>query len=34
VEFTLYYDGILTSNAKPHYRHKIRKHFHEQLKVL
>ncbi len=34
MKFTLYYDGILTSNAKAVYKQKIREHFHNQLKEL
>jgi hypothetical protein len=34
MEFTLYYDGMLTANAKAKYKHKLRKHFHAQLKEL
>jgi hypothetical protein len=34
MEFTLYYEGTLTSNAKAPRKHQIRKVFHEQLKVL
>jgi hypothetical protein len=34
MEFTLYYDGRLTANAKAKYKHELRKHFHAQLKEL
>lgn len=34
MDFTLYYDGILTSNAKAAYKQRIREQFHEQLKEL
>lgn len=34
MEFTLYYDGILTSNAKAAYKQRIREQFHKQLKEL
>lgn len=34
MEFTLYYHGELRSNGTAKHKHEIRKHFHEQLKVL
>lgn len=34
MEFTLFYDGKLTSNANASRKHQIRKQFHEQMKVL
>jgi hypothetical protein len=34
VQFTLYYRGELKPNAAPHEKHRIRKHFHLQMRAL
>lgn len=34
MQFTLYYRGELKSNAKPHAKHIIRRHFHHQMRQL
>ncbi len=34
MEFTLYYRGLLTGNADASEKHRLRRHFHDQLKEL